>query len=273
MKTPGHHVTLRLVEDDWIAREVADRRALSRTLYACGDERGLLAFRVTDNHLHVLLECSRETAGQFARVAMPALRRVLRLETPFESARIRPIRSLRHLSNTLAYVFEQGRRHDSTYDLAHDGSSLPELLGLRCLQAGPTVRRVRSTFPRLRRSQLEKWLGAAGLWSEDVAPELAVLGDAAAAAVALPHLRSRGVLACAVKSAAIRVGRTWWTGMELRQNLGLSRSAFHRAEKLEAPASHELMRALAGQLRLRSRLARAARTAVVMLDHDSLLSE
>lgn len=258
MKTLGHHLTVRLVEDDWIARDLAARRALTRTLYACGEHRGLLAFRVADNHLHILLECSRETAGAFARVALPALRRVLELDMPFECARIRPMTSSRHLRNAFAYVFEQGRRHGSIYDPAHDGSSLPDLMGLRCLDVAHTVMRVRSALPRLGRAELEGWLGH-GTRNVAIEPDLELLHEAASGAVALPHLQRYGCIARAAKVAAISAGQRWWSGREVREALGISRSTHHRLA--QSTSSAEFRNAIEAQLLFRTQLAEQSRRA------------
>jgi hypothetical protein len=55
-------------------------REAARIIKRHGEVRGLFAFRVSDTHYHVVLLCTREETGMFARYASAALHRCLQLE-------------------------------------------------------------------------------------------------------------------------------------------------------------------------------------------------
>jgi hypothetical protein len=144
----GQHITMRLSDDRVIAPSIADRRAAARVLLRHGTRAGLLAFRVVDTHVHVLVRCDRAVAGSFAHATEVALRATLRLPIPFEPARIRPVLDQPHLYRAFGYVLRQEIRHGTSMDPVHDGSSLPELLGLRVVD-DLVAQRVAASLPRL----------------------------------------------------------------------------------------------------------------------------
>lgn len=101
-----------------------------------------------DNHLHAALATDRATAGAFALYVETTLRWQLRLGAPFERARIRPLGDQKHAYDTFHYVHRQDARHGLGLDAAREGTSLPDLLGLRALETSLAAR-VRSHLPRV----------------------------------------------------------------------------------------------------------------------------
>lgn len=248
----GFHITLRPSDDGGVARHAADLRVAARVLHQQLASRGLFAFRVADTHVHVLLLGDRRTAGRLAQRAQVALSWRLRLQARFEPARFKPIVDTRHLANALRYVLRQEARHGTDLDPAHDGSSLPDLLGLRVL-GDEMLRRVRLFLPRLSFEELWSWLDVT---HEELAPDSAHLVEAAAAALALPDIYGASRPACAARAAAVRA-------------LSLPSAALARllhvdprsVRRLQArPVPPELSRAVAMQLRLRTALAHRARS-------------
>lgn len=194
------HVTMRLENDHGVARTVPTLRRATRWLTRFGKGFGMLAHRIADTHLHVLVRCNRKQAGKFARYAESGLRQLLKLPVPFEAARIRPIETARHLLNALRYLLRQEEHHHSDFDAAHDGSSLPDLLGMRELHAGGP-QWLRELLPRLRREDILAWIGAKEL--DNIEPDLALGAEAVLAYTALEsfngtsaeHRRARHLLA------------------------------------------------------------------------------
>ncbi len=82
------HITMRLAGDRVIAGTPAALRRVASALIARARGRDLLAFCVAGTHVHVVLGCSREQAGVFARTAEQSLQLGLGLEAPFERARL-----------------------------------------------------------------------------------------------------------------------------------------------------------------------------------------
>lgn len=76
-------------------------------LLSQGEERGLLAFGATENHVHETLAAGRDSAGSFAHYVETALRWQLDLGARFERAHIRSLNDQRHAYNAFHYVHRQ----------------------------------------------------------------------------------------------------------------------------------------------------------------------
>jgi hypothetical protein len=189
---------MRLVDDRVIARTPAELRLASRILLEQGGASCLLSFCVVDTHVHAVPACSRAEAGCFARRAEGSLRKRLRLP-PFERARFRPIVEQSHLRAAVLYVLRQAHRHGSLLDPAHEGSSLPDLLGFRVLDTELPAR-LRAYLPRLRADDV-----APGLVSKlmTLTPSLDLLAEAAAAAIGVASLAGRQPVVVAARRAAV----------------------------------------------------------------------
>ena len=125
----GHHVMMRLVDGRTLTESPRDRRAAARVLYEQGEHRRLLAFRVADTHVHVLLVGSREQAGSFATYVGCALRWALGLSRPFAPSFVQPVLDQRHLYNAFRYVFRQEQRHGTAH--VRGGSNRAQLRAMQ----------------------------------------------------------------------------------------------------------------------------------------------
>jgi hypothetical protein len=252
----AHHVTARLVIERGLARTASELRLAASTLFRHGEARGLVLFRFADTHLHLILASDRRVTGMFARVAECALRKLLRIPIAFEGARIRPIESIRHAFNAFRYGFTQEAHHGTSFDEAHDGSSLPELLGMRIRRSG-IVERVRSLLPRLKRENLLEWLGTKVIDDEAAPMEPSLLRDAACAAFGVASLVGRTLEHGLARRAAVelcsRVAPTISPGTLLE----LPARTIYRC-RFDVPTAAEVI-AVEKQLRLRTWLLRRPR--------------
>jgi len=215
----GFHITIRLEDDRPIATTPAALRILARVLLSQGEERGLLAFGAADNHVHATLAAGRRSAGRFAHDVETALRWRLDLGARFERARIRPLHDQRHAYNAFHYVHRQDARHELHLDHAREGTSLPDLLGLRVLDTS-LIARVRTHLPRVHREDLVGQFPPGAL--ERKTPiDLDVLADAAAAALALPELRGRSAGVSRARRAAVHAAGPDVPSARLGECLGI----------------------------------------------------
>lgn len=247
----GQHVMMRLADDRVLITEPEHPRLIARVLLARGARRELVSFGVADNHLHAVLTCSRAVAGIFARAVEATLRLLLPLRVPFAPARFRPIVDQQHLGNATAYSVRQQERHGVRLDLLRDGTSLPDVLGLRVLDPSLAAR-FGARLPRVTREDLLTLLGVELVGGPiDLGP----LADAAAAAMALPDLDGRDPERMAAKRAAVQVGLA--ADLRVSQIAELLASPLRTVRRLAgAPARADLVRAVCLQLRLRAGLAR-----------------
>ena len=215
-----------------------------------GESRGLVAFRIADTHVHALIVGTREEAGRFALFAEAGLRKRLRIPVAFERCRIRAVDSERHLANTLRYIFKQEEHHDTAFDLAHDGSSLPDLLELRVV-APWILKRVRQLLPRLKRAVILGWLQAPRF--ETIEPDVARLADAAAAVWSLDGVAGLTEAHANARRAAVhvfdRLGNRSVSAAHVLQ-IPVRSVTRYRSEQVSAAALH----AVESQLRLRTYL-------------------
>jgi hypothetical protein len=241
------HITSRLYDDRIITPTTRDRRRLARSLLRIGLDSGLLAFGIADTHLHAASVCDRVTAGQLARRAELAAQGLFRYGVPFESARIRPIHDQAHLRNAFWYILRQQQRHDIATDPFFDGSSLPDLLGLRAGSAWIAAR-VRSHLPRVRGPALLELLGR-GVSFERAIGDFTHLRRAAIAAAGLPDLDGRNLPTVRARAAAVRVARPALSARTIAARLGVEPGAVRRLAR--RPGDPELDEAIRRQLVLR----------------------
>lgn len=233
----GFHVTLRLEDDRPLAVCVADLRMLARVVLEQGEHRGLIAFGAADNHLHAELVADRAVAGAFAHYVATSLRWRLALPVAFEPARIRPLVDQRHAYNTFRYVQRQDAHHALDRDPAREGTSLPDLLGLRVLPTA-IARRVCAYLPRVRRDDVFALFPRAAREPAAEPPSVERLVEAASAAFALPDLRGHGRMVCRARGAVVHAATTSTTARALAEVLGVSIRTIQtlRAQPAEAPA-------------------------------------
>ena len=244
MNSLAQHLMLRLVDDRVIAPSLFSRRRLARCVLKLGRKAILLAFRLVDTHLHVLVKCDRRTAGELARRLEIALRQQLELPVPFATAHIKPVRDQRHLRHLFAYIFRQEEHHGVHVDPRFEASNLPDLLGLRTV-GSYTLDNVREHLPRIKLDDLaaERGLRLRAEYQLDELP------NAAAAAMAIPgHPRRWSRLAVAARRAAVHVAGSALATPRLARMLGVSERTVRRLRSEPVPA--ELVRAVELQLRL-----------------------
>jgi hypothetical protein len=249
----AHHITAKLVIDRALARAPAELRLATNTLFRHGERRGLVLLRFVDTHLHVILATSRGVAGMFARVMECALRKILRIPIAFDGARIRPIESMAHAFNAFRYGFTQGAHHATSFDEAHDGSSLPELLGMRVRKTA-IVERVRNLLPRLKRDMLLDWLGTRVIDDPAASMEPSLLREAACAAFGLADLAGRSFEHGLARRAAVQLCSRVAPAFSPAALLELPARTVHRCRIEVAPALETS--AVERQLRFRTWLLR-----------------
>lgn len=244
---PPHCSTTRYRQNDRDA--AAGLRLASQIVFEHGDSRGLLAFRFADTHLHVLLMCLRAAAGIFARSVEGALRKRLGIPIAFEGARIRPIETVRHLSNGFRYTFRQEAHHGTAFDPAHEGSNLPELLGMRVRPSGIGAR-VRAAVPRLTRATLLEWLGTSVIDDSEASTDITLVSEASAAAFGIANLYGLSRAHASARRAAVHVLDKLAPEHDPATLLSLPVRSVNRYRVEQAPATD--LRAVERQLRLRT---------------------
>ncbi len=253
----GFHITMRLTDDRPIATTPAALRVVARVMLEQGRSRGLLAFGAAADHLHAALATERATAGAFARYVETALVWRLALAARFERARIRPLRDQKHATNTVHYAHRQDSRHGFNLDPAREGTSLPDLLGLRVVDTS-IIARVRAHLPHIRREELVAPFPAGAFDAVAARPalslpampiDLALLPDAAAAALALPDLLGRTRDAHRARRAAVHAAGPHATSDDLARTLGICVRAVQTLRAM--PPDLDLIRAIERQAQLR----------------------
>lgn len=178
MNTLGFHIRFRLLDDRVIAPTIAARRILARTILELGRDHGLYAFGCADTHVHLAARVDRATAGRLTGAIESSLRQRLALPVGFTQHPPKPIVDQHHLIGTIRYVLRQLSRHGVSSDPRSEGTSLPDLLGLRLIGAY-TRTNMQRWLPRL---GLPDWLEALGV--TELAPADGPLGRILPAALA-----------------------------------------------------------------------------------------
>ena len=202
---------------------------------------------VPADHVHAALATDRASAGAFARYVETALVWQLGLAARFERARIRPLQDQKHAYSTFHYAHRQDSRHELNLDRAREGTSLPDLLGLRALETS-LIARVRAHLPRIRREDLVGQFPS-GAFDVDEPLDLDVLADAAAAALALADLRGRSADVLRARRAAVHAAGPDVPSRRLSDYLGIGvRAVQHLRTQRREPS---VVRAVEQQARLR----------------------
>jgi len=239
----------RLLDDRVLAPGVRERRLLARTVIRMAEPAGLLVFSNADTHTHMVLDCDRARAGKLAHDLCCALHFSVEPGQHFERTRIKPVQSQQHLDNVVRYVLRQRTHHGLQVDPLGEGTSLPDLLGLRVL-ASRSPHRVHELLPRLRREELVALLGPEGLEPAQIIPgdlaELEAACEGAAAALGLLDLAGQDSRTRLAKAAVLQLSNDPALVAELRGSLQVSRTTSWRLRTMSVPAPLE--RALALQI-------------------------
>jgi hypothetical protein len=228
----GYQLVFRLKDNRVIAPDKAARRRLARSFVEIGDRYGLLAFRVVDNHAHATHVCSREEVGRAAQAIGSSITQALGLDEGFNITYVKPLADQRHLEESFRYVVGNADKHGATSDPLHDASIVPDLLRMRLL-GSEVIDRVVAHLPAESKATVRRHLPVLKL---EPAFALEHLADAAAAALALPHLRGRTDAHAMARAAAVRLAAGKVAVEELSRALGCHRSTLTRSAEVEIPA-------------------------------------
>jgi hypothetical protein len=253
MPALGYHISLRLCEDRVLTPTPAERRIAARVILGQGRAANLVNFSIPDTHAHMNCATDRTTSNELARRVELSLGKRLHLPIGFDRARVKPVRDVWHQMRVFNYLFDQYRKHGLDWDPLFEGTSLPDLLGLRLIGTY-TQENVRRYLPRVRKEQLLTWLGCSSISPADGPPEL--LLDAAAAAAALPSLTGRSQEVQAARRAIVEIAGPQLRQRPLAELMGISRTSLHRLK--QRPVDQQLVQAVRLQLGLRA--AKAAAT-------------
>ena len=242
----GFHIAFRARDERVLAPDAARRRAFAQVVKEVGRPRGLYAFGLADRHGHAALHGASAPVAEFMQYTALALRS--RLGAPVVGRLIREVRDGHHEESLIGYCHTQDVHHGAHLDPLREGTSLPDLFGLRP-DGHWLAARVRELAPQLdRRALLGQW----GL--QDLAPagppaNLAELEDCGAAAVGLPNLDKRSAASRAARRACVEVAGPSATLESLAEALHVHARTIRRLR--ESPADARLVQAIRLQLALR----------------------
>ena len=244
MSTLGFHLVLRLGDDRVIAPSRAQRRLWARRLCALSRTFPILAWKLADTHLHLLLVGDAATAVELVRRLRIWVSTALQPGVPLELQRRKPLAGQSHIEAAFHYVLRQDDHHGVETDTHQDCSAVLDILGLRVLTPESPAR-VREHLPRLTRDALLRHLGVAELCE---VVHLEHLAQAAAAAFGLDSL-SQNVLSFRARRAAVAAAAAAGSSAIARA-LGITPQAACRLARADVPA-HEI-RAVRLQMALRA---------------------
>lgn len=191
-------------------RTEAERRAAVLVLVrAAGD--WLVTFGIVDDHLHVVVVCSRVRAGKLSRALVLGLRPIAGMG--FEPSYMKPVESRSHLQRLVGYTIEQPAKHGlEIHPAIWSGSSFSDIVGAR---ATADFRICTSdVLPRYRASEAWK---SSGLSAQGIQPlsdrgvfvsGLTPLVDAASFALcAPPKLEGRTRREAHARAVVVSLGR------------------------------------------------------------------
>lgn len=203
MSSLGFHLVLRLGDDRVIARSRAERRRWARQLCALASTFEIVAWKLADTHMHIVLRASEAAAHELVRRLRIWVALAVNPGVPLEVQRMKPLAGQSHLEAAFHYALRQDDHHGVEVDTHQDSSSVLDVLGLRVLTP-EMPRRVREALPRLRRETLLQYLSVDSL-AEAVHPEHLV--EAAAAAWAIESLAGRDAPVVSARRAAVAAAR------------------------------------------------------------------
>lgn len=244
MSTLGYHIVLRLGDDRVIAPSRAERRRWARRLAGDVSEFPIVAWKLADTHLHLLLLADAGRVAEWIRRLRIWVTKTLRPGVPLEVQRTRPLAGQSHLEAAFGYVLRQDDHHGVETDPHQDASAVLDILGLRVLSP-ELPGRVREHLPRLTREALLKHMGVATL-EEALHPDR--LAEAAAAAFGLERLGTDAAGARA-RRAAVAAARDLGPA-RLAGLLSITPQAVCRMAKAQVPPRES--RAVRLQMALRA---------------------
>ena len=232
MKPLGFHIRSRLANYDILAKDMQQLRIVARCVLAQGQPFGLLAFGLADTHLHAEVTCQRPEAGRFARRVALSLRRRLGLEVPFDATWFEPLLRQGHRYNTFHYCMSQEAKHGTAFDLCHEASNLPDLLGLRELGAYTRA----SVRPLLRRVDRDRLLEHLGVKTLEPAFHPEHLVESCCSATCALHLHQRSREGLLARRALVHAASGLLSSPRLAEILACSEGTVRRLRRQPLPA-------------------------------------
>lgn len=246
------------------ADEERRRAAIRRLADLMGAE--LVLFSLVDDHLHVVLRCSRTVAGVRARALIGAWRALG--ATSIEHRDTRPVENRAHMLRLVSYFVKQVQHHGLVGAQAAlwTGSCFLDLVGARAIGALDLPGRLVSILPRY---DLREAYACVGMDTMELRPlgrdrvrELGAARIAVASAAAHcvgPQLRGRLPAVVSARRTAVGIGA--WAGFpagEMAWALGITPRGVRKLLAQGAPEN--VVRATHLRLALEERLAPLARS-------------
>lgn len=248
----GYHLRFHLRDDSVIAPDLERRRVLARVIIEHGRHAGLYAFGYPDTHVHLAVRATRQDAGRLTRNIESALRQRLKLEVGFVQYPPKALVDQGHLTTTVKYILRQVERHSLALDPRREGTSLPDVLGMRPLGAY-VADNLAQWLPRLGRGTWLELLGFPALSPCGGTPEQVLAATLAAGCRA--DLRGRTPEVVALRRAALEV---LGTGLKTGPTADLLEVSDRSVQWLRAqPVDTVIVRAIQLQLGLSRSLAEA----------------
>lgn len=246
----GQHLVIRLEDNRVLLTNRHQRRRAARSIYRIARPFQMLAYGFADTHLHVVVLGSRLRALELARRVEIALQRQRRYGVRFLPARATPVRDQFHLGNAVSYVLSQAWRHGLKGDPFFEGSSLPDLLGLRVVGARSRAL-VQEHLPRFDFDALWQKLPTGPVGEPASAQDLREhLVEACLAATCMEQLGGRGRRQRLVREAAVALVDGALGTAEVAGLLGCSREGLRAVRG--GGDGRGLLGAIRGQVGLRS---------------------
>lgn len=242
------HVSLALDPKTCSLDDPASCRLLARTMLECGEPFGLLAFRVHDHTLRVLVQASQSSTQDFARHLRICLAHRMDLGSDFQRVRLSAVVGPQQLYWQLLHVLRGPAL--PVHDPLAEASNLHDLLGLRVIGRATRLRLV-ALLPELDPASLQSLLPVSDFATAPIIDEL--LTDSAAAAACVAHVDVSGADGRRAR-AALHLARVV---LRTRRGRGPRVTARALQELLAERNGQELVDAVLRQTRLRSAVADA----------------
>lgn len=260
------HLTFKSEGRRTLYRSEEEVRSAVRALAAVAGVVTLL-FCIVDDHIHLVVVCSREQAGRLAQAACLMLRRCFTIPI-VGPTHFKPVVDKWHLEALVGYAVKQPPHHDlPVHPAIWTGSCFLDLVGARAV--GALGKRLSVFLPRLRLSVI---IRMAGLDTDVIAPAgderiraagAVRLSAAAAAALAVPAglAGKRREVVVARRAAAALAAEVGIPTTETSNALMVTSRAARRCAVPDP--SQEILRTIRIRLALEDAVARAAGATVL----------
>jgi hypothetical protein len=252
MRSPGHHIRIRLESDRLLHSSDEQRRFLARSVHRTSSPWDLLGFGCAGTHLHVSAKVDRVGAGELARRLEISLQLKNAYGSPFLRVHRLELRDQSHLYNAVLYDMRQREHHQLASDPFLEATSAPDLLGARVI-GGYLLPRVAEHLPELRRQRLLDLYGIDDLRPAEGWEDPREVTEASLAAFALPSLRGHSKDVTRARMVVVTLLGKTVSASELAACFGCSSRTVERLRSA-GPAPAEHCKAVLLQIDLRRRV-------------------